>query len=287
MISSYIIDPKTSLRLYVESKAAKTYYALTLSSAPFSKTEIIEGLLKTDIKNNYKEEILRYFDGLDIIRSRWNLNLKEFTVSDCLDLYRASCFGRLKSDDSSDLKHILSYIQVSREHPLVKAALAYILCFKIGPFTQNSRRFSHLLFDFFLAKEGANSKGLFCIDHYFYDHKQEFEQTLDFAYKQDNLTTWLEYVTSSALSQMKFLEDVVKQKGTLFRTGIPKRYWALTKRQQKVAGISLIPQARITNKKVQELFGVSQITASRDLSKLEIVGILEHHGKGRSVYYTV
>ncbi len=42
----------------------------------------------------------------------------------------------------------------------------------------------------------------------------------------------------------------------------------------------------ITNKKVQKLFKVSQITASRDLAKLASVGLLFTHGKGRSVYYT-
>jgi len=34
------------------------------------------------------------------------------------------------------------------------------------------------------------------------------------------------------------------------------------------------------------MFKVSQITASRDLSKLGALGLLFIHGKGRSVYYT-
>lgn len=283
-VASFPLDPKTNARLFCEGKAAKAYYALTLSSAPFARSEVVNTLLKKNNIKKDKEEISKYLRALDFVRENWMLNNKEFTTADCTALYKESCFGQLR-EETSDLKHILGYVQLNREHPLVKAALCYILCFKINPFTQNSKRFSHLLFDFFVVKEGADSKGFFCIDHFYSDHKKEFDQALDYAYRKDNLTPWLEYVTSCALSQMRFVKDVVSQKGSLFRTGIPKRYWNLTQRQQKIASFSMIPQNRITNKRVQELLGVSQITASRDLSKLAILGLLEQHGRGRSVYY--
>jgi len=60
----------------------------------------------------------------------------------------------------------------------------------------------------------------------------------------------------------------------------------LNDRQNKILERLENPNLKITNKDVQKMFGVSQITASRDLSKMANLGILLPHGKGRSVFYT-
>ncbi len=43
---------------------------------------------------------------------------------------------------------------------------------------------------------------------------------------------------------------------------------------------------KITNDLWQEITDVSHSTAYRDLNKLEEMGVLEKHGRGRGVYYT-
>lgn len=62
--------------------------------------------------------------------------------------------------------------------------------------------------------------------------------------------------------------------------------WKLNDRQKKILDIMENPELKITNKIVQKQFGISQITASRDLAKMVNLGVLLPHGKGRSVFYT-
>ena len=60
----------------------------------------------------------------------------------------------------------------------------------------------------------------------------------------------------------------------------------LTIRQKEILYLLEKPETPITNKQIQQVFKVSQITASRDLARLSIVGLLLPHGKGRATYYT-
>ncbi|OGK57462.1 hypothetical protein A3H83_03340 [Candidatus Roizmanbacteria bacterium RIFCSPLOWO2_02_FULL_39_8] len=64
------------------------------------------------------------------------------------------------------------------------------------------------------------------------------------------------------------------------------RLLSLNSRQREIIQMLEDPKSRITNKQVQKKFSVSQITASRDLAKLTIVGVLFSHGKGRSTWYS-
>jgi len=75
-------------------------------------------------------------------------------------------------------------------------------------------------------------------------------------------------------------------KGLKSQDNLPSSFWKLNGRQQSILSVLENPGEKITNKDVQKKFGVSQITASRDLSHLTTLGLLLAHGKGRSVYYT-
>ena len=85
------------------------------------------------------------------------------------------------------------------------------------------------------------------------------------------MLTQLEKVTYSNLSSEDYL---------------PNSFWQLNDRQKSILGFLENPDATITNKRVRSLFKISQITASRDLTKLANLGLLFAHGKGRSVFYT-
>jgi Fic family protein len=101
--------------------------------------------------------------------------------------------------------------------------------------------------------------------------------------QSNNLTVWLEYFALGIIVQLnKALEDIHKNR---FATTLPASYWKLNERQREILLMLEQPGTRITNKSVQKMFGVSQITASRDLAKLASLGLLFVHGKGRSVFY--
>jgi ATP-dependent DNA helicase RecG len=57
--------------------------------------------------------------------------------------------------------------------------------------------------------------------------------------------------------------------------------------RQTKAVIHVKNSGKINNKKYQELFNVSRITATRDLSNLVIKNILVSNGKGAGAFYTL
>ena len=78
----------------------------------------------------------------------------------------------------------------------------------------------------------------------------------------------------------KVLENI------LHKNNASASLWRLSNRQKLIMEKLENPNIKITNREVAKMFAVSQITASRDLSKMVNLGILLPHGKGRSVYYT-
>lgn len=60
----------------------------------------------------------------------------------------------------------------------------------------------------------------------------------------------------------------------------------IKKRQDRILAVAK-EQGRITNDGVEELYCLSDQTASRYLSQLVEEGKLTRHGKGRGIYYTL
>lgn len=110
--------------------------------------------------------------------------------------------------------------------------------------------------------------------------------TLEQAYQVPggNITPWLEYFAFGIAKQLeKALGEITSDTSP---TTMPASFWELNDRQKEVLKIMEQPDISITNKVVQKHFKVSQITASRDLTKLASLGLIFARGKGRSVYYT-
>ncbi len=280
---------KTVLRLTFEASAAKTYYSLLLCDIQVPRDDVIHalsGVLHKNKKGKLQNETLRFYQGLVHIQKEWTVREASIAPKQCIELFDIACTGDLEDESSRDLKHILDYVQVSREHPVILGALIFILLRKLNPFTKDNDKFAFLLFDLFLYKNGWDISGFFVLSHYLYDKREEFERELNAALNQENLTHWLEYMAESIKKQLSFVEDVTKIEGSLFRTGLSKAFWKLTQRQKEMVSFSDIPNVQITNRKVQMLYGISQITASRDLAKLATLGLLSANGAGRSVYYT-
>ena len=86
------------------------------------------------------------------------------------------------------------------------------------------------------------------------------------------------------LIQLKNAYKIVSS--SKFQTDLPAAFWKLNDRHAEVMNLLERPGSKITNKKVQKMFKVSQITASRDLSQLVRLGLVFSGGKGRSTFYT-
>src|SRR5581483_2265657 len=290
-ILTFPFSPKTLIRLKFEAAASEIYHSLSLTQTDVSKNDVVLILSRHDISqkklNSETTEIFTYRKGLEYIEKEWKSQKKSVTANDCITLFEISCKGSLTSDNQiAEIKHILDYVQVSREHPIVQAGLILVLMLKQSPITQNNARFSRLLSNLFLYKAGYDVEGLLVVEDYFFEHEDEYKKELNLALTKDSQTAWLEYFAESVVKQLKNTKKIAEEGSTLFRTLLPQSFWKLSDRQKELLALSDIPNAKLTNKKVQNLYHVSQITASRDLAKLSLLGLLAPSGRGRSIYYT-
>lgn len=251
-----------------------------------NKTKVIKLINRQEKGKIRKEdqEILKYKKALDYIRENWLVSKKLVTVKNVLILHELACYGRFRSSQEV-LKQLLDYLQKSPEHPVVQAAVAYIQIINISPFTLGNTQVASLLSYLFMYKAGYDFRGLVVLEECWHP---------DLVDSRGNLTPLLENLSKLLADQLEKtanmnLEIQPEQGAVLYPAeigGFSTSFWELNDRQKEILTYLEQPDLTITNKKVQNLFKVSQITASRDLTRLVALGLLFAHGAGRSVYYT-
>lgn len=282
------LAPKTEIRMRWEGMVNKVYWSLALSNNPLSRKEMLQ--LLTPIQSGHKKkltleenEVIKYKKALDYISQDWLASPKNVTTKTVILLHEMGCFGRFQGPETS-LRQLLDYLQASSEHPVVQAAIAQIHLSNQSLFSLGNGRLSRLLGLLFLYKAGFDVKGFYALEEYFRHDLTGFNYHLENALKLAHITAWLEYFAENFVAQLeKVYQNISSQ---IVRLDLPISFWELNDRQKAILTLLEQPDATITNKKVQKNFKVSQITASRDLSKLTTLGMLFARGKGRSVYYT-
>ncbi len=280
-----VLTPRNELRFRWQATVERVFWSLSFSNPSLSKNEIAK-LLKEHLKKqltSLQQEALACKKGLDYITQDW-LGLQEPVSSKTVFfLHQIACEGRLRVSQES-LKSCLLYFQNSSEHPVIQAGLIHFQILSLSPFTADNDKMSRLLSYLFLYKEGFYCRGFLVLDEYFKRNLIDYQQTLKQATQKDTLTLWLEYFAKGVTMQLeKVLEDITTSKA---RMEISSLTFRLNERQKEILTFLENPDVSITNRQVQKLFKISQITASRDLAKLASLGLLFTHGKGRSVYYT-
>jgi len=279
------LSPKAELRLRWEAMLNRIYWSLTLSDNPLTKAEMVK-LSTTQTKKRLTPtelEVINYKKGLDYIAQNWMVTRGIITPKTILTLHNIVSGGRFRGSES-ELKQVLEYLQVSSENPVVQAGIAQIQLVTLSPFTDGNGRTARLLALLFLYRAGFDFRGLLVLEEYFRRDLASFQQATQSVSKNENLTLWLEYFAQGVVLQLeKMLENLTLQRSHL---DLPASFWELNDRQKDILTTLEQPGATITNKKAQKQFRVSQITASRDLSQLNNLGLIFARGKGRSIYYT-
>jgi len=172
---------------------------------------------------------------------------------------------------------------VEEVSPVLVSAIAQFQFVHIHPFVDGNGRIARLLALLYLYKYGYDFRGMLVLEEYWRKDLSSLEVIKDNVLKSNSLNVWLEYFAQGMRSQLE--KSLQKIHASSFQTE-NKGYSEINDRQKAIVSILEFPHATITNRKVQRHFSISQITASRDLSKLTTLGLLVPHGKGRSVYYT-
>ncbi len=271
------LSPKTELRLRWQTMINRVYWVMIFSKTRSVNKTKVAALINRQEKGKVRkddQEILKYKNALDYIRANWLVSEKLVTPKDVLDLHRLACYGRFRSSQEV-LKQLLDYLQKANEHPVIQAAVAYIQIMNISPFTLGNTQVASLLALLFLYKTGYDFRGLLNLEECWHP---------DLIIYRSNLTPILEQFAKLLANCLEKTASFDSEAAEL--AAFSPSFWELNDRQKAILTYLEQPNITISNKKVQQLFKVSQITASRDLTKLANLGLLFLHGKGRSVFYT-
>jgi DNA-binding transcriptional ArsR family regulator len=282
---------KTEIRMRWEALVDKIYWSMALIDDPVSKKEIIK-ILKTTTqkkKSLTEKRVVELNDVFNFIYYEWLASQSPITINTLKKIYELGCKDErpgpaISKSDEKELAKTLAYIQTGSDHPIIKAGIIQIQILDTVPFRYANNRMSRLASYLFLYKHYYDLKQLLVLEEYYRQDIVSFNQAIESATKGNNLTLWLEYFAQGVLSQAQKVLNELKE--GISNPTLPVSYFRLNERQKKIMALVAKPNLVITNKKVQEMFGISQITASRDLSKLSSIGLLAAHGKGRGVYYT-
>lgn len=279
------ISPKIELKLRWEGMFDRIYYSLKLCGNSLDRKNTGKLLYQSTPKKlgKQEQEILRYKNGFDYILQNWMATEKPIDSQTLIKLYKIIASGKL-SAPVEELQYLLDYLQNQRENPIILSAIIYIQIMKLRPFTQSDQDIALLLATLFLYKFGFDFRGFLSFEKEWVENNDEYKENFNQALHAQNLTLWLEYFSDCILKQAEPIANSLSRPGSLAE--IPKSFWELNDRHKSILDYLSIPQATITNRKLQKKHNISQITASRDLSKLTNLGLLFSHGKGRSVYYT-
>lgn len=287
------LSPKAHLQLTWEAMLNRVYYSLVLTNVSVTKEEVIKTLSqqgffvfltqKQKSLTKTEKEIIMCKRTYDYIKNSWLVSDKPITTKSLILLHSAVSNSESISR-MSEVKTMLDYIQANVENPIISAAIAHIELLKIAPFRDKNEETALFLDNLLLYKYGHDLKGLLVPEEYWFEDKSSYTYHLNNFVKAENITLWIEYFAHGIVVA---LEKVHKKLITKhFETHLPASFWNLNDRQKAILAALDMPASTINNRKVQKLFRVSQITASRDLAKLALLGLLISRGKGRSITYS-
>jgi len=281
------LSPKKELRLRWETQLDRVFWSLTLSGDFGSKKQFIK-LLSKNIStlvnlNPQEKNIILYKNALDYLKDEWLVSEKSVTPK-TIQLLSTNFLKSKLVVSENNLRQFLQYFEGKTDHPIVVAAISQIQTIRARLLTVGNGRLSRLLCLLYLYKNSYDLRHLITLEEYWYKYKEGYDFAVNKAIQTGNLTWWIEFFTQAVIIQTE--KTLANMEKFSVLEGLSGRFFEITDRQKDILNIFDQPDTQITNRKIQTAFNISQITASRDLSKLANLGLLFSHGKGRSVYYT-
>ena len=177
---------------------------------------------------------------------------------------------------------------------IYKATIAHLYFVLIHPFDDGNGRIARAITDYILSKSKLANVNFYSISTIIYQKRKEYYSVLDKVCKSTNqdISIWVKWF-------IKLLENSVDD--TLIKinvVNIKSKFWnkhlntTLNDRQKKVIlkMLSYLPNEFEGGMKVNKYMSITKslrVTASRDLADLVSKNIMQSHGKGRGVYYTL
>jgi len=281
------LPQKIEMRLRWEAKVERVLNSLLLGQISVTKSQVVK-LLSRDSDHMVTTEesrILKYTKAFDLIANNWYVTGESVTPKLIDQLYEIACTGRQRTTDK-EFRPLIEYLDRSNENPVIQAAIAYIEILRLNHYTSENDLLARLVAYLYLYKYGYDVRGVCALEQYWYENNNMYQEIVTTTLKTPNITYWITYFAKTMCSILEKVDLDIKTLTISWRTDLKDSFWKLSDRQKEIMNVLEKPDATITNRKVQTLFDISQITASRDLAKLSLLGLIFVHGRGRSVYYT-
>ena len=236
-------------------------------------TEIVSGKnLKPNSQTSITKKATDYTNSLNHLYFEWTGNKKTVSAS---DIKRLTSILDVSYSHEDEIISLLGYVQTGNVHPVIQAAIVHLYFYP--------SRLAYIASLLFLYKNGFDLKQFLAMEEFWANDKTNYLSHLQQASKLGQITLWLEYYSDSIEKQMEQLKkNIQKNLDDLITT----KHFHLSDRQKQIISQLQIPGSHISNKDVQQLFQVTQITASRDLAHLSKLKLIAPHGGGRSTIYT-
>lgn len=265
------ISPRIESQLRFETHIDRAQHAGELLGGKLNRADVVKVFEKNESIKAYQWIYYNWYLSPD------RIGLQDFkTLCGILD--------RKSELNEKEARTMLDFIQVNPEHPIVQSVLALTLATGVFPENEKNLKLSIPLGVVFLYKYGFDFRGLLDIEGILLGDIKYFSELLKASQKEQNISKILEYLTEAILISGEKAYKKIKNHET--KSDMPNSYYLLTERQKEILGLFEKPGVKISNKTIQKKFNVSQITSSRDLSKLYNLGLIFSSGKGRSITYT-
>lgn len=294
-ILTHPLTPKSELKLKWDAQLERTIWSLAISENPISKSDITKILSyhylspKKKLDKNQKD-VIASRNIFSYLKENWMAAKTPVSITAIKNIYDIACspfYGPrsgLTEYSEKRISTLLTYLQRGEDHPIIQAGLIQPEIIAITPFDNGNGRLGRIMSYLYLYKNGWDIREMLVLEEFYKRDLITYRRMLDTAKIRGNMTVWLEYFAYCLGSSLEKQLGIIKN--LKFQEGTPASFWKLNVRQKEIVSRLETPGEKITNKGVQKLFNVSQITASRDLAKLANLGLLLAHGKGRSVFYT-
>ncbi len=279
------LSPQQELLLQYNAKCKRIHSLLLLDQTDIPEAEIQLTLSPQGNKgvSLHEAAISAMKNALDYLYHTWLVSDKLVNAQDILALYEIM-FHQTPDINNAELDSLLQYIQINPEHPTIQAALIHALMYGLCLRIPHNEVFVPLVGTLFLYKFGYDFKRFAALEISYSKNIPLYKSNVLLAQKEQNLTFWLEYVANLLIVTLEQTYSEIKR-GPLADQQQNAPFFMLTDRQKMILDMFNQPGIKWGNKQIQRKFKVSQITASRDLSKLTEIGLIFPVGKGRSTTY--
>jgi Fic family protein len=177
---------------------------------------------------------------------------------------------------------------------IYKAIVAHLYFVLIHPFDDGNGRIARAITDYLLSKSEFTNAKFYSISTMIYKKRKEYYQILDRVCVNINqdINIWIEWfikLLEESIDDALLNVEIIKTKAKFWENC---RDTKLNDRQKKVIlkMLSYLPDEFEGGMKVKKYMSMTKslrLTANRDLNYLVVNGILQTHGKGRGVYYSL